>query len=189
MRSSSLGLVLLVAAWGCGRTAATPPIPPTPVPVSRGSSEWGGAERRVPSAIVAPGAPDVLDSSEAITPEELASIPDPVLAKQPAAPHAPPRAPVRAPPRARTGDGRRWIWRVQVFASPELTQADRIAKEASSRFGEPFVIEFEGALYKVRLGAFASEALAQALRERAVQEGFPGAFRMRSLESTTNSFK
>lgn len=189
MRSSRLGLVLLVAACGCGRTAATPPIPPTPVPVSRGSSEWGAVERRVPSAIVAPATPDVLDSSEAITPEELASIPDPVPANQPAAPQALPRAAVQAPPSVPAGDGRRWIWRVQVFASPELTQADRIAKEASLRFGEPSVIEFEGALYKVRLGAFASDVLAQALRERAVQEGFPGAFRMRSLEATINYFK
>jgi hypothetical protein len=189
MRSSSLGLVLLVAAWGCGRTASTPPIPPTPVPVSRGSSEPGEVERRVPSAIVAPGAPDVLDSSEAITPEELASIPDPVPAKQPPAPQAPPRAPEPVPTRAPAGDGSRWIWRVQVFASPERAQADRIAKEASSRFGEPSVIEFEDALYKVRLGAFASEGLAQALRERAVQEGFPGAFRMRSLDATTSYYK
>ncbi|HKW50814.1 MAG TPA: SPOR domain-containing protein, partial [Candidatus Eisenbacteria bacterium] len=81
-----------------------------------------------------------------------------------------------------SGGGRRGVWRVQLFASPDLAQADRIAKEASLRFGEPSVIEFEDSLYKVRLGAFPTEALAQSLRERAVQGGFPGAFRMWSTE-------
>jgi hypothetical protein len=202
MRSSSLVSVLLVAAWGCGHTSAAPPSPPTPATVSRGSAGLGGAARGGSAAIVAPSTPIALDPDEAITPRELASIPDPVPGGNPTSPTANatrgasagdtestaelPRAVPSidaqgASPRgAPAGDGRTWIWRVQVFASPDLAQADRIAKEASVRFGEPSVIEFEDALYKVRLGAFASEALAQTLRERAVQEGFPGAFRMRS---------
>ena len=202
MRSSSLVSVLLVAAWGCGHTAAAPPNPPMATPVSRGSPAYGGATRGGPPASIVPSTPTALDPSEAITPRELASIPDPVPGGEQTSPSRgaiekaaagdseittdAPRAvatidAARTNPRSDPqGDGRSWIWRVQVFASPDLTQADRIAKEASLRFGEPSVIEFEDSLYKVRLGAFPSEALAQALRERAVQEGFPGAFRMRS---------
>ena len=63
---------------------------------------------------------------------------------------------------------------------PSSAQAGRIAKEASAQFGEPAAVEFEGALYKVRVRAFASEGSAQSLRERAVDAGYPGAFRMRS---------
>lgn len=202
MRFSSLVSVLLVAAWGCARTSAAPPRAPTPAPASRGSAAFGGAVQGGSSASVASSTLFALDPSEAITPRELASIPDPIPAGDPAAPsrsarpaaggpEIPSGAPRAAPsidaaganPRsAPAGGGRGGIWRVQVFASPDLAQANRIAKEASSRFGASAVIEFEDDLYKVRLGAFASEALAQSLRERAVQEGFPGAFRMRSAE-------
>lgn len=204
MRFSSIGVALLVAAWGCAHTSATPPFPTTPAPVSKVSSA-GGAERSVSSAGAAT-VPVALDPTEAITARELASIPDPIPGHEERSPgggagkapapsdsdvtvNPPAAVPAThpAPLRAATGDGRHWVWRVQVFASPDLTLATRIANEASARFGEPFVIEFEGGLYKVRLGAFASEGLAQALRERAVQGGFPGAFRMRSPEPTLSS--
>jgi hypothetical protein len=78
------------------------------------------------------------------------------------------------------------VWRVQVFASPGLALADRVSKEAAARLGVTAVIEFEQKLYKVRLGAFASEGDAQALRDRAVREGYPGAFRTRSAVATTD---
>ena len=78
MRSSSLVSVLLVAAWGCGHTAAAPPNPPMASPVSRGSPAYGGATRGGPPASIVPSTPTALDPSEAITPRELASIPDPV---------------------------------------------------------------------------------------------------------------
>jgi hypothetical protein len=73
-----------------------------------------------------------------------------------------------------------------VFASPELAQADRVAKEASARLGAGYVIQYEDKLYKVRLGAFPSEASAQALRERAVRAGFFGAFRVRTTKAATD---
>jgi hypothetical protein len=75
---------------------------------------------------------------------------------------------------------------VQIFASPDLGLADRQAKQASARLGVPSSIEFEAPLYKVRLGEFASEEEAQALRERAVREGYPGAFRVRLTKSASN---
>ncbi|HEY6146416.1 MAG TPA: SPOR domain-containing protein [Thermoanaerobaculia bacterium] len=210
MRSCSLVAALLMAIWGCSHAAAPPPRPPVAAPMPGSASP-----RQAPSAGAAASSV-ALDPTEAITPRELASIPDPVPEAPPrvatgnpvpgesettipaAATDAPaPDSPAtdsqaagRAPaPRAEPSDERRWVWRVQVFASPDLEQAERIAKGTSSRFGEPSVIEFESPLYKVRLGAFASEALAQTLRERAVREGFPGAFRMRSPQSMTSSSK
>ena len=78
MRSSRLLSVLLVMALGCGRSSATPPIPPAPGPVSMGSGAYGGVARRPAPATVTLSSPVALDPSEAITPRELASIPDPV---------------------------------------------------------------------------------------------------------------
>ena len=74
------------------------------------------------------------------------------------------------------------MWRVQVFASADRAEAERAGANATSRLGEPHVIVLEGGLYKVRLGAMTTEAEAQALRERAIQNGFPGAFRIRTLK-------
>lgn len=220
MRSSSLVAALLAAICGCSHVSVPPPRPPVAAPISGGTSA-----RHAPS-VGAAASSVALDPTEAITPRELASIPDPVpgapargaienptpgdsemTVRTPVpdspAPNAPatgspaPDSPATGSqaaesataPRAESSDERRWVWRVQVFASPDLEQAERIAKDTSSRFGEPSVIEFESPLYKVRLGAFASEALAQTLRERAVREGFPGAFRMRSPRSLTSSSK
>ncbi len=217
MRSSRLAAALLAAVWGCSHSVATPPHPTAPAPVLGSASTPRGAAPSGPSASAA-ASPVGLDPSEAITPRELASIPDPIpggpgrgaignatqgdsgiaIDVPAAGSSVESRAPVggssaesRVPaiPPAESGDERHGVWRVQVFASPDLQQADRIAKEASSHFGVPSVIEFEGSLYKVRLGAFASEALAQTLRERAVQEGFPGAFRMRSPEPVSSTSK
>jgi sporulation related protein len=74
---------------------------------------------------------------------------------------------------------RRAVWRVQIYASPALQEADRVAKDASAKLGEGYVLEFEGTLYKVRLGAFQTEDAARDLRERAIRLGYAGAFRMR----------
>jgi len=76
---------------------------------------------------------------------------------------------------------------VQVFAGPDLAQADRVAKEAARRLGVAYVIQYGEKLYKVRLGAFGSESEAQALRERAIQQGFPGAFRVRVAGEATDA--
>lgn len=81
------------------------------------------------------------------------------------------------------------LWRVQIFASPDLAQAGHVAREASAKLGEPAVVEFEGSLYKVRLGAFGSEAEAQSLRERAIAAGYPGAFRMRASSPAASDVK
>lgn len=74
---------------------------------------------------------------------------------------------------------KRSVWRVQIHASPALQEADRVAKDASVKLGTTYVLEYEGTLYKVRLGAFDTEDAAGDLRERAIRLGYAGAFRMR----------
>ena len=50
---------------------------------------------------------------------------------------------------------------------------------ASSRLNESYLIDYESSLYKVRMGAFATEAEAEPLKRKAVIEGYTGAFRVR----------
>jgi len=150
---------------------------PDPVPGEGSGNRGGGATEKAAATDRAPATEIAAAADSEITPE------------RPTAPHSSANIRSDLPRGAKSGDERRGVWRVQVFASPDLDQADRIAKEASQRFGEPSVIEFEDSLYKVRLGAFATEALAQSLRERAVLGGFPGAFRMWGAEPATTSPK
>jgi hypothetical protein len=67
---------------------------------------------------------------------------------------------------------------VQVFASPDRAQAERVAREAAQKLGAPYVLAMDGDLVKVRLGCLLRVEDAQALKERAVASGFPGAFRV-----------
>jgi rare lipoprotein A len=122
-----------------------------------------------------------------MTAAELASIPDPVPPDSPATTEG--SAGATDDSRPTTEGSAAGEWRVQIYASPDLAQADRVAKEGSVKLGVAYVIEFEGSLYKVRLGAFSSESEAQALRERAVGEGFPGAFRVWVRPGANDSFK
>ena len=68
---------------------------------------------------------------------------------------------------------------MQIHASESRTEAERLGRAAARRLGAELFIQREGSLYKVRLGAFATEADAQALRDRAIGAGYPGAFRTR----------
>ncbi len=208
MRRSSVGLAALVLVLGCARAVAKPPAPAAS---STTISAPGASPASIavpgsldPSEVITPGElasiPDpvpVGDATANVT-QGAAGTEDAPVEDAPGTEGAPTALPdsdaaptvvaqesrAEGGSTAATGDGHASVWRVQIFASPDLTQADRVAKEASARFGVPSVIEFEGSLYKVRLGAFSSEALAQSLRERAVSEGYPGAFRMRSSDSS-----
>ncbi|MEK7316700.1 MAG: SPOR domain-containing protein [Candidatus Eisenbacteria bacterium] len=154
--------------------------------------------------------PGVLDPSEEITPEELASIPEPV----PAAPRAaaptqpaskppgmpseplssgergtalPPNVPLASPPEPPPAAiGGPWIWRVQILATPDRALAERVAREAAERLGTTSRVDAEPLLHKVRLGGFASEADAQILKARAVEMGYPGAFRVKIHAAATD---
>jgi hypothetical protein len=220
-------MALAIAAAGCAKTGPPPGYEqpstqsppradssrvaarPTPrpaqdqAPVSRGSETTSGA----------PAAPR-LDSSEEITPEELASLPEPVPAGQAAprtivppsdeaieSPESPPATPgsgaagggssstpsspdlaSESPgaPEDENVEAASGSWRVQIFASESRAEADRVAREASRRLDVEAAVEREQLLYKVRLGRFASESGALALRERAVRAGYSGAFRIKT---------
>ena len=197
VRFSNLAMGALVVLLGCSRGLDQPPAP-APAPNPRRAPETPSTER-----VSGASTPGKLDPSEEITSEELASIPEPVPATKtdpqrgtvaPEAESAEPPSATKsnvgddgsALPLVAAGD---WIWRVQIFASPDAAQASRIGKEAAARFGERYVVEFEGTLYKVRLGAFPTEQGALALRERAVRGGFPGAFRMRSSANVNDNIR
>ncbi|MGE5178115.1 MAG: SPOR domain-containing protein [Bacteroidota bacterium] len=68
---------------------------------------------------------------------------------------------------------------MQIHASENRDDADRVGRQAAVLLGVPYTLVHEGGLYKVRLGAFATDAEAGALRERAVRAGWPAAFRVR----------
>lgn len=208
-RSSRAAVFALAALLGCSHAPAPQPAP-TPAPPS--ASAPTPTPTPVPVETTAP-APH-LEPSELITPDELASIPDPVagssaapieerplnpdakplpVAAAPTTTAAPPSAPEAAPsataappgattpqtsPNAPPASSSSALWRVQVFASPDRAQAERVAREAAQKLGEPYVLAKDGDLVKVRLGGFTREEDAQALRERAVQSGYPGAFRV-----------
>ncbi len=174
------------------------------------------------SAHTAPLPPGGLDPREEITPEELASIPEPVptAAGPSATPAKPaPKAAAEAPePRSQgvaVGSspgppstptsplepdtnstsraepatpvaGGPWIWRVQILATAEKALAERVAREAAERLGTISRVDRETPLYKVRLGGFGSEADAQILKARAVEMGYPGAFRVKILGAATD---
>ena len=200
-RFSSASALALIAVLGCAHaperppaTATATPAAPAPEPTAQGGVAAAGAAPSETGAAPPPAAPPRLDPSEEITPEELASIPDPVPDTSPAPIEASPLAP--GADSAATGGGSgsggsaagaaaaagstaaSGVWRVQVFASPDRAQAERVGREASDRLGVPYVLERDQELVKVRLGSYAREEEAQALKERAVRNGYPGAFRV-----------
>lgn len=197
-RSSRHALTALAAALvlgtGCGGTKAHRPAPADPGIVRGGQTERppAGSESGRPGP--AGDSPRNLDPSEEITPEELASIPEPLPATSPAlkagedqpmksGPQAPSEAPSGASQTRGAAipepDSGAYVWRVQIFASDQREEAERVSREAVEALDATASVDRDGALYKVRLGRFATEAEAQALRERAIRAGYPGAFRIR----------
>ncbi|HEU4940628.1 MAG TPA: SPOR domain-containing protein [Candidatus Eisenbacteria bacterium] len=198
---SRAAALALIALLGCAHAPERAPAPaPAPVPAGPGGS--ASQATPAPSAGAEPraqAAPPRLDPSEEITPEELASIPDPVpggsspapieeaplapgaqaLPQAPAPPAAAPTTPAPSPvPDAAGPTAAAGVWRVQIFASPDRAQAERVGREASERLGASYVLAQDGNLVKVQLGSFTREEDAQALKERAVKSGYAGAFRV-----------
>ena len=177
--AAPLFLIALLAA-GCAHQRAPAPRsePPSAQPAPGTTTPGSGAPDG--SAGTSDGASTgKIDPSEMITAEELATIPDPVPGGTAEAPIDPtPPARETPPSSSSPGTDTGWIWRVQVFASPDRAQAERTAREASERLREPYVIDHEGSLYKVRLGGFAKESDAEPLKRKAVLEGYTGAFRV-----------
>ena len=189
-RARALFLGFFLLAGGCAHASAA-------VPVTR-PAEAASAR---PSAGPPAAAPARLDPSEEITPEELASIPDPVPAgsdsarppvapakasAEPSEPRSPASesiAPTAPPIAAPSGE---WTWRVQILATPDRALAARVAAEAAERLGTNATIDLESDLSKVRLGGFATEGEAQILKGRAVEMGYPGAFRVKVRSRATD---
>ena len=178
-------LLITFVTAGCAHQRAPAPRsePPTtrPAPSTTGTTTPGTSTTG--SGASTDDRAGTLDPSEVITAEELATIPDPVpgrTAEPPVEATPPPRESTPSPPPTSDGTQTAWIWRVQIFASPDRAQAERTAREASDRLGEPHVIDQEGSLYKVRLGAFSKESDAEPLKRKAVIEGYTGAFRVRT---------
>lgn len=63
-------------------------------------------------------------------------------------------------------------WRVQIFASSSMVNADALAEEARSKFTEPVYVVYEPPLYKVRVGDFLSKNEARHMQNRAKAENF-----------------
>ena len=196
----TLAVVALLGAVGCAGKGA-----PRPAPADPGTPR-GGSTVKAPTAPPAAQAPQgtagrALDPSEEITPEELATIPEPLPGSSQALKGDPDRpmetvapAPSGGPSGAtETADAvdspvpgaGTWVWRVQIFASDRRDEAERVSREAAQALATTASVDRDGAVYKVRLGRFASEAEAQALRERAIRAGYPGAFRIRAAASET----
>jgi len=199
-RFSRAAACALIALLGCSHAPAPQPAPTPAAPQANAPPPAPAPEPQAE----APAPEPRLDASEVITTDELASIPDPVpgagtapIEVRPLNPDAKPLpvAPSKAstaPPKAtpppaapapettspETAPPSTGVWRVQVFASPDRAQAERVAREAAQTLGAPYVLTKDGDLVKVRLGSFVREEDAQALKERAVERGYPGAFRV-----------
>lgn len=188
-----IALAALLALSGCAHAPrARDPEPRAPAPAAPRADATPGAnepdEPGLPEEPERRAAP--LDPSEVITPEELATLPEPVPRRAGAMAGNEPEGRTDAPD-GEPGDEPSWrdsaapggsegVWRVQIYASETRSEAERVARAASERLRVEAAVEREGSYYKVRLGGFATEAEAQGLRERAIRAGFPGAFRTRA---------
>ena len=67
-------------------------------------------------------------------------------------------------------------YRVQVIAASRESTALKMSEAARLRFDERVYVDYEPPYYKVRVGDCYTKEEAQALRERAVEEGYTDAF-------------
>ncbi|MBD3237401.1 MAG: hypothetical protein GF330_11895 [Candidatus Eisenbacteria bacterium] len=145
-------LVLLLAAPGCGRQSAprTPPDLPTEMP-SEEEAERVREDAREAIPILPEGERGL--SGEDLPPE----------ARETDAEREPDRP-------------QRYGYRVQLFATSDRALAEQRAAEYREMFDAEVYVEFEGILYKVRVGDCLSRDEADALRREALGLGHEGAF-------------
>src|SRR5262249_40257643 len=118
------------------------------------------------------GALAMPESLSVAAPETTATTAPPSAPAQVESPPAAPAAPdIPSKPLA---DGS--CWRVQVAAPVEKAEADSRRDAARSLLIAPMVIEPENGLYKVRSEGCLTHEAADALRKRATDSGFEGAF-------------
>ncbi len=134
---------------GCGRKTAPPP-PPIDLPHTMPSE--------VEAANVAENAPEAIP---------LPSEPKPT---------PPPPLPGQGPAKPEDQSEKLYGFRVQLFASGNPDLAESRASEMRPLFDETVHVEFEGLLYKVQVGDCRTRAEAEALKRKAIAEGFHDAF-------------
>jgi hypothetical protein len=88
----------------------------------------------------------------------------------------PPTATAQAPPPANPAPAGP-CWRVQVAAVPEQARAKALREAAQSQLMTDMVIVLEKKLYKVRTKDCLSTEAADRIKQRAIDDGFSGAFR------------
>jgi len=143
-----------------------------------------GAASAVGGAVPTPRDTTARDSTAADTSASDADAPVPepthALGDRPAptaqAGAPPPPPPAAAPERAAPDT----CWRIQVAAVPEEKRAATLRTAAESQLDGRWVVEKEAKLFKVRSRDCLHSAEADALKKRAVADGFTGAFRFRA---------
>ena len=192
-----LGAAVALLAIGCAaqkpRPAENPPATaPAPAPTAQAPATPAPASDEEPEETITPEAnqraqvtPSRLDPTEEITPQELATIPDPVPGTAPREKPQDGSGSSSGGASASGGDSgagtaRETPWSVQIFASEDRGEAQRVARSAADRLQMQVRVDHEPPLYKVRLGRFADEQEAQALRAQAIRAGYAGAFRVRA---------
>ena len=75
--------------------------------------------------------------------------------------------------RVKGEEGRVARYRVQVFATTYLDQAEEFAQKVREKIEERVYIQYESPLYKVRVGDCSTEEEAKLLLEEISQAGFP----------------
>jgi hypothetical protein len=119
--------------------------------------------------------------------EPLGSRPRPAILPADSVAAAPPGSstpaqPATGPPPAAPAPGAApdSCWRVQVAAPIERAKAERYMGAAESQLVVAMVIEHANGLYKVRTRDCVGPTVAEALRRRALDSGFTGAFRFQA---------
>ena len=112
--------------------------------------------------------PAIYDLEEEMHPENMPV--DPEELEQDIEPLVPDTVAVEEMALPETGAGEHDLgYRIQIFATGELPKAQAMRDAAMARTGYAAYIEFEGDLYKVRLGNFANRGDAAAVRSEIVE--------------------
>jgi hypothetical protein len=169
--SSSPALRDTTAGAARRATAMAPAVASDTLRASRPNDDEGGAVPVPAPTTPLRSSPVTIDTSAASLPAAAPMTP-PAASSPPAtsAPASP--EPPAAPPR----DPNEPCWRLQVAAPAERDKADSRMAAAQSLLLVPMVIERERGLYKVRTRDCQSREAADALRRRAIESGFDGAF-------------
>lgn len=187
-RGATALVALLVVLAGCGApprgvdrgSDAPPPASSEPAPDDRRPSAYDlESEGEFP-----PPSRDVEFEEDQLPPrpESVTSTPlneDAAPIRQESVPPSvttpvAPRTTTPAPPTSATETRRGW--RIQLVASADRAEAERLAGEARTRLQVPVYVELDAGLFKVRAGDFVDRAEAQILRDQAKAKGYDGAW-------------